>query len=279
MLGDDSVEVDPTLPAVVSGGDGDDTITIGFGRAFGEEGADVLMTTGERGAFGLAISGGHDELWEPEFAPLDDGYSGVDGGEGDDELVSGAGQEVLEGRAGNDTLNGGEGGDQLLGGAGSDTLQGEGGRDRLDGDSDIDGPGGDRASDTIDGGPGRDVLAWADRTDAVQVDLDDNGTEDGVLGEGEDVKDVEIAITGSGDDTILGTSENETFDPGAGADAVAAGGGRDTISYGVHGGASRCCSSTPARRESRARRTPCTRSRTSPAHVTMTSSRATSCAT
>jgi Ca2+-binding RTX toxin-like protein len=230
--GDDTVEIDSSLAAVVNGGDGDDTITFGFGRAFGEAGADVLTTTGDRGAFGLVITPGQNpDLWEAEFAPLGDGYGGIDGGEGDDELVSGEGQDVLEGREGNDTLNGGEGGDQLLGGTGSDTLQGEDGRDRLDGDSDIDGPAGDAASDTLDGGPGRDILAWADRTDPVQVDLDDNGTQDGIVGEGEDVKEIEIVITGSGDDTILGTGANETFDPGAGADAVAAGGGRDTISY------------------------------------------------
>ena len=230
--GDDEVLVDSRLAAVVNGGDGDDDITLGFGRAFGEAGADVLETTGARGAFGLAISPGQNpDLWEPVFAPLAEGYGGIDGGEGDDELVSNAGQEILEGRGGNDTLSGGEGGDQLLGGSGADTLRGEDGPDRLDGDSDIDGPAGDSASDTLDGGPGLDTLAWAHRADGVFVDLDDNGTQDGVVGEGEDVTQTEIVLTGSGDDTILGTDANETFDLGRGADAVAAGDGRDTLSY------------------------------------------------
>lgn len=75
---------------VISGGDGDDTIT---------------DTTG----FGAFIYGGT-------------GNDTINGGSGNDTIYGGAGNDTIYGRAGNDKLVGGGGGDTLDGGAGNNKL-------------------------------------------------------------------------------------------------------------------------------------------------------------
>jgi Ca2+-binding RTX toxin-like protein len=80
----------------------------------------------------------------------------VDGGAGNDSvvvahlskpaiLVGGAGNDLLFGGDGNDSISGGAGADLLYGGAGDDTLNGGTGRDRLSGGS------GDDVLITVDG--------------------------------------------------------------------------------------------------------------------------------
>src|SRR5262245_36768891 len=59
----------------------------------------------------------------------------LDGGDGDDSIVSGSVGAVVLGRAGNDLLMGGAGRDILIGGAGSDKVDGNGGDDIVTGDS------------------------------------------------------------------------------------------------------------------------------------------------
>jgi Ca2+-binding RTX toxin-like protein len=77
------------------------------------------------------------------------------GGGGDDKLYGGSDSDVILGRGGDDCLHGGRGRDYLFGGEGRDTLYGGRGRDYLDG-----GPGHDHNH----GGPGRDTVRfdWAD---------------------------------------------------------------------------------------------------------------------
>lgn len=227
--GDDTVTVSPTLPAFVEAGTGADTVIVGFGRVFGEEGADVLTTNGEPGAEQV-FDGQNPDNWD-DYQDLADGYSGIEGGPGNDQLTSGDEGEVLVGEQGTDTIDGGGGQDIITGNAGTDTLRGGDDDDQLEGDF----PVGDSevvfANDTIDGGAGRDTLAWERRTADVRLDLADNATPDGQAGENDAVSGVEIANTGSGEDTIAGTDADETFDPGGGADAVAGGNGMDSISY------------------------------------------------
>lgn len=73
----------------------------------------------------------------------------IDGGDGNDAIVSLAGNDTVLGGLGNDIVDGGLGADQLSGGAGNDLLWGGAGRDRLNGDS---------GNDLLDGGAGIDVL-------------------------------------------------------------------------------------------------------------------------
>ena len=97
----------------------------------------------------------------------DDARNTLGGGGGDDRLVgrdgwdslaAGSGSDTLEGRAGNDTLDGGPGRDVLRGGLGSDRLFALSTGDRLEG-----GRGGDlflaRRARSLSCGSGRDVVA------------------------------------------------------------------------------------------------------------------------
>ncbi len=76
-----------------------------------------------------------------------DGADTLHGEAGDDLLQGGVGADELYGDAGNDQLQGDEGADRLYGGAGNDALQGGAGNDTLDGGS---------GDDAADGGAGDD---------------------------------------------------------------------------------------------------------------------------
>ena len=92
----------------------------------------------------------------------------VTGGEGDDVLVAGQGEDVVTGGEGDDTLSGDDAADELTGGEGDDTLNGGDGVDELTGGADADTYQFDAANvdatdaDNINGftvGGGNDVLA------------------------------------------------------------------------------------------------------------------------
>ena len=231
-------------PALVYGGDGNDTI-------WGTSGADSL--------FGDA---GNDQL----------------GGEsGNDALSGGAGNDTLVGDDGNDTLTGGTGNDTLQGGAGSDRAvftgpvteysfdYGPGGelivtdtvanRDGTDTLTDIefasfngvtyrvisgdDGPnttlqgpndgtpsliiahdgndlgGGHSTSDVVFGGAGNDTLGGGAGNDTL-------------IGEGDN----DLLRGDGGDDSLIGGTGNDTLQGGTGNDALTAGEGDDLLDGG-----------------------------------------------
>jgi len=123
-------------PALVYGGDGDDTIigssvgdTIYGGRGDdsirGYDGADRI--------FGMA---GKDDI------EADEGNDYVDGGRGNDNISGNDGADTIWGRAGHDIIYGGIDHDQLFGGAGNDVFWGGDGTDEADG-----GPGRDSSTD------------------------------------------------------------------------------------------------------------------------------------
>jgi Ca2+-binding RTX toxin-like protein len=119
--------------AYVSGGAGDDTITVGKdGFAWGEDGNDVIHANG--------------------------GENIVKGGAGDDELYGGAGSQDLSGDDGDDTVRGGDGDDYLYGGKDDDVLYGDAGNDVIYGNSGNDTLYGGAGSDTLSGGPGTNVV-------------------------------------------------------------------------------------------------------------------------
>lgn len=121
------------------------------------------------------------------------------GGEQDDTLVTGRGQDTLRGKGGDDTLSGREGADELRGGAGDDTLSGGYGSDTLNG-------GGD--DDDLDGGAGSDIL----------------------LGGGGD----DVLRGSSGGDHLRGGAGNDRFFGGGGGDTIVAGAGYDYIYTSFH---------------------------------------------
>lgn len=131
--GDDRAAVATDVVAMqrVDGGPGADVLS---GRAplFGGDGADRLTLVGGGGAEG----GAGDDL--------------LVGTAGDDSLAGGTGRDLLRGLAGEDILEGGTGLDRLFAGAGDDVLLSR-----------------DRRRDVVDGGRGQDI-ARADRHDTVR---------------------------------------------------------------------------------------------------------------
>ena len=121
------------LPAVVLGGDGNDTL-VGGGVADtldGQAGDDVLR--GQAGDDSLLGGLGKDNL---------------DGGKGHDRLLGEAGDDELDGELGDDIVNGGDGNDTVKGGEGADLVTGGLGNDTFDA---VDG-----ISELIDRGNGED---------------------------------------------------------------------------------------------------------------------------
>jgi Ca2+-binding RTX toxin-like protein len=87
----------------------------------------------------------------------------INGGDGNDKVITGDGADVVNGDAGNDTVETGAGGDVVSGGTGNDTVDSGGGHDVVNGNDGDDvvrgGPGTDQVrggtgDDTVDGGPG-----------------------------------------------------------------------------------------------------------------------------
>ena len=137
-VNDGAIHISPDIATVgnttliqVNGGDGDDVIRLD-------------ETNGPLPA--AHISGG-------------DGNDTLTGGSGNDQLFGQDGNDSLSGAAGNDVLSGGDGNDFIAGGAGNDVLNGGDGNDFLDGD---------QGADVAYLGAGDDVFRW-DQGDCSDV--------------------------------------------------------------------------------------------------------------
>jgi Ca2+-binding RTX toxin-like protein len=126
---------------------------------------------------------------------------------------------------GNTTVPGaifaGPGNDVLNGGNGNDTLRGE------DGDDVLNGRGG---GDDMSGGAGVDIADYSLRTRDLTIGLG-NFADDGEAGERDNVRlDIEDVLTGRGNDTVRGSSANNSFsDLGGGNDTYYGFGGNDNF--------------------------------------------------
>jgi hypothetical protein len=118
-------------------------------------------------------------------------------GNAENNVITGAGNDVLRGGAGDDTLIGGVGNDSLFGGAGADNFQ---------------------------GGAGNDTVSYADSTSAVTINLK-TGIHTGFAA-GDTFNGIEV-IAGSGQagDRIAGDAGANNLDGGAG--------GGDFIDYSL----------------------------------------------
>jgi Ca2+-binding RTX toxin-like protein len=194
------------------------------------------------------------------------GVTSVYGEGGDDVLYGQRGNDSLFGGEGADRLYGGIGDDRLRGGPGNDRLSGGFGADSLDGESGDDLARGDATIDAIgDSGGGSDTLSFATGATpgfpntgtffddpgfppgtegrGVYVDLGagfannglapSGGGVDGPLEPATDFSDFETVIGSAFPDYIVGTSRQETFYGGGGADLIDGNGGGDV----AHGGA------------------------------------------
>jgi hypothetical protein len=82
----------------------------------------------------------------------------VHGNAGDDVIVGNGAGDSLTGNVGNDNIKGGAGNDTITGAAGNDTLKGAGGDDSLSGGADNDVLKGNAGNNTLNGGAGTNAL-------------------------------------------------------------------------------------------------------------------------
>lgn len=151
------------------------------------------------------------------------------GGEGDDFLETGFGRGIAFGNAGNDTLFGGtDGDDTLYGGSGNDLLEGGIlGNEKLYGGDGNDTIGaGTEGNDTLYGGNGNDFLIGSTEGDDTLYGGNGNDTLEGTT-EGNNT-----ISGGTGDDILVGGSEgNDTLAGGSGNDTLTGFGGRNTFKF------------------------------------------------
>jgi Ca2+-binding RTX toxin-like protein len=207
------------------GGAGDDALTTGAtidGNDALHGGADT--DTADYAARTAAITVTLDDV-------ADDGGAGeIDNVATDIEILKGGqGDDHLTGSAGANTISGGLGGDTLGGGAGAglDVLNGDAGDDTFDQGLANDGP------DIVNGGAGSDTASYAGRSIAVAVVLDAVAT-DGQAGELDKIMlDVENVTGGAGNDELTGSTLDNVLEGGIGNDTLSGGAGNDTLRGGA----------------------------------------------
>ena len=249
--GDDTIDGgddDDTIDAgsgddVIAGGDGDDNIIGGDGSdtVTGGDGDDVINTSGHLPLLDLGFPGYPSTGVPPipaDFAPGND-IDFVDGGDGNDIIITGDDADTILGGDGNDTIDagidadtidGGDGDDRIVGGEGSDVIDGGDGDDTifagidpalgLPDDLDIpdDGvnqpadPEQNNGQDVVNGGAGNDTIFGQDDDDTLFGDEGDDFIDGGI--------DEDTISGGEGDDTIIG---------GEGADTLTGNSGEDTF--------------------------------------------------
>jgi Ca2+-binding RTX toxin-like protein len=216
---------------VVSGGDAQDDVLLGFETAVGSDYDDTLASS----TAGHALQGGlGDDLYIVGVASV---VVTEAANNGDDEVQTGvavlsianiANVEKLTytgsagftgtGNAGDNVISGNVGGDALNGGIGNDTLTGNAGNDTLTGGA---------GADSLEGGDGIDTASYAD-AGGVGVGIDLKTHNHTGIAAGDSFDGIE-AIRGSGlADSFTGTATGNTFDGG---------GGIDTIDYSTSAGA------------------------------------------
>ncbi|MEP4196774.1 MAG: calcium-binding protein [Aliishimia sp.] len=153
------------------------------------------------------------------------GANDIDTRSGNDSVTALGGDDTVNGGSGDDTLNGGAGFDDLDGGLGSDTFvynAGEG-IDNIDG-------GIDSAGDI-------DTFNAFGATENMRIDLEDGTHEYDNDGIERTFVGIENVTTGSGDDTIVGITNNVfkdfTFSGGSGNDTITGGNNVETINGGL----------------------------------------------
>ena len=169
-------------------------------------------------------------------------------GTGNDTIYAGAGNDTVIANDGNDVIYGGTGNDSIQAGSGTDIVYGEDGNDLIFGQSGNDALIGDAGDDTFafEAGSGVDSVLGGetgetigDQMDASLLTTDTTVTfsaaENGVLTSGSDqvnFYEIEQVLTGSGNDTITGTTGSQSVDTGAGDDTISMGDGDDTVVAG-----------------------------------------------
>jgi Ca2+-binding RTX toxin-like protein len=160
------------------------------------------------------------------------GNAGADtiyGRDGADSMSGGAGNDLLWGQVGNDTLHGDTDYDTLYGGVGNDSVYGDDGFDELHGGDQLEQADG---NDRLSGGTGWDTADYQYDTHNLNLSID-GVANDGETGELDNIlTDVEQVRGGSGNDTMTGNADGNTFWGGAGNDSISGGLGNDWLAGG-----------------------------------------------
>ncbi|GKY88985.1 Ig-like domain-containing protein [Sinisalibacter aestuarii] len=248
-LGDDEVDAGEGDDTVY-GEEGNDTIIGGDGSdtVYGGDGDDYIDTSGSNPmtdyGFPPILPQDTDMFDDRDYVEGGDGNDTIITGDDQDVILGGAGDDTIDGGLDDDTIDGGEGDDYIIGGHGSDTIEGGDGDDEIWGglgpDTDplniVDAldPRPDNGIDVIHGGAGNDVIYGQDDDDVLYGDAGDDYIDGGIDndtiygGDG-----LDTLIGGQGDDLIYGGDGADTIDGGEGDDVIYAGQGKDV----VHGGA------------------------------------------
>lgn len=149
------------------------------------------------------------------------------GGGGDDDLRA----RSTEGGSGDDVLVATGQGASLRGGTGSDLLVGGPGGDFLEPDGDSTSRSNLQASDVVLGGAGQDTVAYLAPYPVV-VDLAAGRARQVPAGTVDALTDVESAITGRGDDVLIGSRDANRLAAGKGDDRLLGGLGDDILDGG-----------------------------------------------
>ncbi|MEH2168863.1 MAG: calcium-binding protein [Nostoc sp.] len=193
----------------------------------------------------------------------------LNGGDGDDKLFGGDGNDFLDGGFGFDTINGGAGTDttsyaffsgpidanlatgvvrfpgnstltdtlvsieNLIGTAGNDTIVGSSANNVLNGGAGNDTISGDGGDDYMDGGAGIDTVDYTYWNGGGTYNLA-TGVASFPGFYNEDILNFENILTGSGNDSVIGSAANNTIITGAGDDYIKGGSGQDVL-YGGAG--------------------------------------------
>lgn len=153
---------------------------------------------------------------------------------GDDNIQGGAGNDTIDGGAGNDTIQGGDGNDTLTAGGGVDLVYGNAGNDRFYllagwnggiGEAFFGGAGIDTFDTSTVIFPGFDANVNLQDGEFFDIDAPTSGPIS--------LASVENAITGSGNDVVRGSGENNILSTGAGTDNLSGLGGDDTLIGGA----------------------------------------------
>jgi Ca2+-binding RTX toxin-like protein len=154
------------------------------------------------------------------------GFEVVLAGKGDDTIVAVSLDPQygfsLVGGDGNDTLTTGAGEDTLLGGSGNDRLSSGSGRDLVDGGSgnDIVTAALDQESDAYEGGFGEDTLDYSAADLRITFDLVSGTAKGDETGE-DTISNFEVIVGGAGDDSFLIGSSSIVLTGGDGGDRFA----------------------------------------------------------
>jgi len=240
--GDGNGQNDTTDNDTLTGGDGDDYLFGGIGgdtlyggdgedSAYGGSGDDIIDTSGPSPLPDIGYPG----FYPGDSDPTND-LDFVDGGSGDDTIVTGDDDDSIIGGTGNDNINagfdddtidGGAGDDYIVGGEGSDFIEGGDGEDTIYGGlspvfpdalniPDATDLAPDNGIDLIYGGDGNDTIFGQDDTDELHGDAGDDYLNGGI--------DNDTLYGGEGSDTLIGGEGEDTQYGGADADNFVVGG-------------------------------------------------------